>query len=391
MLRRILTVVIAAAVIAALAWALWPQPVAVEVAAIGRQTITVHVTEEGKSQIREVYQVSAPIAGEVLRLNLHAGDEVVADQTVVASIKPPPPALLDARARRMAESAIEAAKAAVDLAQAQLSQAEAQLVFAIDEYNRAKLLDRKGTISKRVYEQAILAAAVAKTEVARTRANLLVQKRNLESAEAALIEDGGRGGACCVEVRAPVSGRVLKVLAESERVVQAGTPLIELGNPADLEIVVDLLSRDAVGLAPGAAAAIEGWGGPPLRARLLRIDPAAVTKLSALGIEEQRVTAVLELADPPELRAGLGHGFRVEVRIETMTVANAVAVPMGALFRKGEDWAVFKSQGGVAHFAVVELGARNGDVAEVLTGLAEGDVVILHPSDQVAEGVAISH
>lgn len=391
MLRRILTIAVAIAVVAALAWALWPKPVAVEVATIGRQAITVHVSEEGKSRIREVYQVSAPIAGEVLRLNLHAGDEVIAQQTVVASIKPPPPALLDARARRIAESAVEAAKAAVDLAEAQLAQAEAQLVFAVDEYNRAKLLDRKGTISKRAYEQAILAAAVAKTDVARARANLLVQQRNLESAEAALIEGGGSGGTCCVDVRAPVTGRVLKVLAESARVVQAGTPLIELGDPSDLEIVVDLLSRDAVGLAAGADATIEGWGGPPLKAKLLRIDPAAITKVSALGIEEQRVTAVLALVDPPAARTGLGHDFRVEVRIETMTVENAVAVPMAALFRRGQDWAVFKSQDGVARFAIVELGARNGEVAEVSAGLVEGDVVILHPSDQVAEGVTVSH
>ncbi len=336
--------------------------------------------------------MSAPTAGELLRLNLHAGDEVVARQTVIASIKPPPPALLDARARRMAEAAVEAARAAVDLAQAQLAQAQAQLVFAVDELNRATLLDRKGTISKRVYEQAVLAAAIAKTDVARAQANLLVQQRNLESAQAVLTEGAGNGGnTCCVDVRAPINGRVLKVLVESERVVNAGTPLIELGDPSDLEIVVDLLSQDAVGIKPGATATIESWGGPVLPAEVVRIDPAAITKVSALGIDEQRVSTVLKLTGQSELNTRLGHDFRVEVRIETMKVDNAVAVPMGALFRKGQDWAVFKSVDGVARYAAVELGARNAEVAEVKSGLAEGDVVILHPSDEVAEGVTISH
>lgn len=391
MLRRIVTGLVVLAVVAALAWALWPKPVPVEVATIGRQTIAVHVEEEGKSRIREIYQVSAPIAGELLRLNLHAGDEVVARQTVIASIKPPPPALLDARARRIAESAVEAAKAAVDLAEAQRAQALAQLVFAVDELNRATLLDRKGTISKRVYEQAVLAAAIAKTDVARAQANLVVQQRNLESAQAALSEGGNGGNTCCVDVRAPINGRVLMVLVESERVVNAGTPLIELGDPGDLEIVVDLLSRDAVGISPGATATIESWGGPALPAEVVRIDPAASTKVSALGIEEQRVATVLKLTGPSDLNTRLGHDFRVEVRIETMNVNNALAVPMGALFRTGQDWAVFRAVDGVARFAMVELGARNSEVAEVKSGLAEGDVVILHPSDEVAEGVAIAH
>lgn len=392
MLRRIITIVAIAAVLGALAWALWPKPIAVETAVIGRQTIEVDVEEEGKSRIRDVYVVSAPISGEVLRLNLHAGDEVVARQTIVASIKPPSPALLDARARKMAETAVDAAKAAVELAQAQLEQARAQLVFAVDELYRATALDRKGTISKRVYEQAVLAAAVAKTEVARANANLLVQQRNLQSAQAALIEgEGGGGNACCVDVRAPINGRVLRVLSESERVVQAGTPLIELGDPGDLEVIVDLLSRDAVGIGPGAEALIEGWGGPPIKAVVDRIDPAAVTKVSALGIEEQRVTTVLKLAEPPANWERLGHDFRVTASIVTWRGENMVAVPMGALFRRGADWAVFTAKDGAAKLQMVELGQRNSDAAEVKGGLAEGDTVILHPSDEVQDGGKITY
>jgi HlyD family secretion protein len=194
-----------------------------------------------------------------------------------------------------------------------------------------------------------------------------------------------------MDVRSPITGRVLRVLAESEQVVLAGTPLIELGDPADLEVVVELLSRDAVGIAPRAKASIEGWGGAALAAEVVRIDPAAKTKVSALGIEEQRVTTVLRLSEAPDVRARLGHDFRVEVRIETQKVENAIAVPTGALFRKGADWAVFRDQDRVARLAVVELGARNADVAEVRSGLAEGDTVILHPNDEVADGVAIAH
>lgn len=392
MLRRLITVAAVAAVVAALAWALWPKPITVETAAIGRQTIEVHVEEEGKSRIREIYTVSAPISGELLRLSLRAGDAVVARQTVIASIKPPSPPLLDARARKMAETAAEAARAAVELAGAQLAQAQAQLVFVVDDLNRATALDRKGTISKKAYEQAVLAAAVAKTDVARARANLLVQERNLENAQAALIE-GERGGGdnCCVEVRAPINGRVLRVLTESEQVVQAGTPLAELGDPADMEVEVDLLSRDAVGIGPGAEATVEGWGGPPIRAVVDRIDPAAVTKVSALGIEEQRVATVLKLTDPPQSWARLGHDFRVTARILTWRGDNLVAVPMGALFRRGADWAVFTAKDGAARLQVVELGARNSDVAEVKAGLAEGELVVLHPSDEVQDGGKISY
>jgi len=207
-----------------------------------------------------------------------------------------------------------------------------------------------------------------------------------------LIEgEGGGGNTCCVDVRAPINGRVLRVLTESEQVVQAGTPLVELGDPADMEVEVDLLSRDAVGIGPGAEATVEGWGGPPIKAVVDRIDPAAVTKVSALGIEEQRVTTVLKLVDPPQSRAKLGHDFRVTVRILTWRGDKLIAVPMGALFRSGADWAVFTAKDGTARLQVVQLGARNADVAEVEAGLAEGELVVLHPSDEVQDGGKISY
>ncbi len=394
MIRRFITFIITVAVIAALGWALWPKPVSVETAVIGRQAIDVTVDEEGKARIRDVYKVSAPISGELLRLNLHAGDKVVAGETVLASIKPAAPPLLDARARKLAETAIHAASAAVELAFAQLKQAEAQSGFMAGELSRAAELLHRGTIAQKVYDKAALDAAVAKAAVEQARANLEVQRSNLDSAQAALIEGIGAGHSaedCCVDVKAPVSGEVLRVVTESEQVVAAGSPLIELGNPEDLEVVADLLSRDAVGIARGARATVDGWGGPALAAEVREIDPAAVTKVSALGIEEQRVTAILKLLDPPQAWKRLGHDFRVSVHIVAWHADDLTAVPMGALFRRGGDWAVFKADGAVARLQVVEIGAQNAEVAEVKSGLKAGDTVILHPSDAVKDGVKIAH
>lgn len=389
--RRLISVLIVMAVLGALAWALWPKPVAVETAVIARRDIAVFIEDEGKSRIRDVFTVSAPISGQMLRVNLHAGDEVVEKLTIVASIKPADPGLLDARSRRVAEAAAGAARAGVDLAAAQVRQAEAQLGFLRNELTRATTLVRGGTISERAFEKAKLDAETAAAALESVKAALMVRQRELESARAALIEgSSGAAPACCVEVRAPVSGRILRILTESEQVVQAGTPLAEIGDPGDVEIAADLLSRDAVQIKPGAAAVIEGWGGGPLAAKVSRIDPSATTKVSALGIEEQRVPVVLTLDGDPKTWAGLGHGFRVVARISLWRGENLLAVPIGALFRQGADWAVYVAEAGAARLKMVKLGARNQDVAEVTDGLAEGMVVILHPSDLVSDGVAVS-
>ena len=389
MLRRLLMLVILLAAAGALIWALWPRPVPVETAAIGRRTIEIAVEEEGKSRIRDVFTVSAPIAGQMLRVNLHAGDAVTKDQTIVASIQPADPGLLDARTRKVAEAAVEAARAGVDLATAQVREAEAQLAFAEEELNRATTLVRRGTISERAFDKAKLDVETAAAAVESAKAQLRVRQRELESAEAALIEGGGGGTTCCTDVRAPVSGRVLRVLTESEQVVLAGTPLVEIGDPADLEIVADLLSRDAVRVRPGASAVIDGWGGPPLAASVTRVDPAAVTKVSALGIEEQRVSTILTLSGEPASWADLGHDFRVVARISLWKGDNLLAVPIGALFRKGADWAAYVVTDGKAELRTLTIGARNTEYAEVTEGLSEGDTVILHPSDRVEDGVAV--
>lgn len=393
MLRRIIWIVVALAVVGAAVWALWPRPVEVETATVERRSLQIAVEEEGTSRIREVFTISAPVAGELNRMTLHAGDPVVAGETVLASIRPAGPGLLDERSRRMAEAAVDAAQAGVTLAETQIAQAETQLRFAESELERSTALAERGLIPESTLERATLEVSVARTNLQTALATLEVRRRELESARAALIvgADGGTASeACCVEVRAPISGRVMRVVTESEQVVQPGTPLMELGDPSDLEIVVDLLSRDAVRVELGASATIEGWGGPVLKAKVERIDPAAVTKVSALGIEEQRTTVVLSLLDPPEVWARLGHGYRVVARILLWEGRDLVTVPMSAVFRQGEDWTVFVVADGRAELRTVELGERSADYAEVRSGLTEGEAVIIHPSDTITGGTAVA-
>ena len=386
-MRRFLPpLVIALAVVAGLVWAFWPRPLTVEVAQVMRQPLAVQIEEEGTARISEVFTLSAPIGGKLTRISLDPGDPVMERETVVAQIGPVVPALLDDRARAVAQAGLDAAKAAVDLAQAQLAQAEASRDFARTEANRARALFDRQTVSQQARDAALLAEASAEAALASAEANLAVRERERDSAQA-VLEGGGEGGlgGCCVRLTAPVSGRVLRVLTEDEQVVQPGTPLIEIGNPGKLEITVDLLSRDAVRLAPGAAAEIVDWGGPPLAARVARIDPAAETKVSALGIEEQRVEVVLRLSGPRSDWQGLGHGFRVVARIDVWRAQDVLTVPVGALFRDGSDWAAFSMQEGRAVLRRLQLGERNAAFAQVLDGLTEGETVIVHPPDTLVE------
>lgn len=388
MLRRLTIACILLAVAAALGWAFWPRPVPVELATIARRDITLTVEEEGKARIREIYTVSSPITGQTLRIGLHAGDVVEKDQTVV-SLRPAAPGLLDARLRRVAEAAAAAASAGVDLATAEVKQADAELAFLRTELTRTERLASQGNISESARDKARLAVETGLAALDSAKASLGVRQRELERAQAALIETGSSEGPCCTDLKAPVSGRILRVLAESEQVVQPGAPLVQIGNPADLEIAADILSREAVEIRPGAEAVIDGWGGPPLPARVTRIEPSAITKVSALGIEEQRVAVVLALTGPAA-PAGLGDGFRVIVRITVWQGNDLIAVPVAALFRDGGNWAVYRIDNGRARLRHVSLGRRNDSFAEVVSGLDVNDSVVMHPSDQLADGVATS-
>jgi HlyD family secretion protein len=397
-LRRLVLGLAGAAVLAGAVWAFWPRPLTVETAVIGRQDMEVTVEDEGLSRIRDLYTVSAPISGKLLRLNLRPGDTVTAAQPV-ATLNPTAPGLLDTRARAIAQSNVSVAQSAVEQAKALRQQAEAQAGFARRELERSQSLAGRGIIPEQVYQKAQLELSIAQSALDAADATLIARQRELESANAALIggeivpgvnDNAGAIGQDWVVVTAPIAGRVLSLLTTSEQVVAAGTPLLILGDPANLEVTVDLLSRDAVAVNPGDAATVEGWGGPPLRAVVERVDPAAVTRTSALGIEEQRVAVVLSLVDAGPAQERLGHNFRVIVRIVVWHGENLTVLPMGALFRQREDWDVYVVAGGRARARKVVLGHQNADFAEVRSGLAPGETVILYPSDRISDGSLVA-
>ncbi|CAN5334485.1 HlyD family efflux transporter periplasmic adaptor subunit [soil metagenome] len=392
-IKRIAMIAVLAVLAGIVVYALRPAPLSVDVAVIERGALAVTVDEEGVARIRDVFRVSAPLAGTLKRLPVNVGDTVTRTTTVVATIEPAAPTLLDARTRREFESTAGAARAAVSLAEAQVRGAEAAQRLARSDVDRTNRLAAGGTVSERTAQQAATEFDTAVAAVEQARATLNLRRSELDSAEARLMDPAdlaGKDGDCCVPVTAPADGVVLKLIAESEQVVPAGAPLVEVGNPANLEVVVRLLSSDAVGVKAGAVATLTDWGGLPLNAWVRRIDPAAYTKVSALGIEEQRVDVRLELTDPPELWSGLGHDFRVMVHIRTWRGADVTLVPIGALFRRGTDWSVFRVADGVARATPVIIGHRNATAAEVTSGLSAGDTVVLHPSDRVVDGVSVA-
>ncbi len=394
-IKRILAIFAVVVVVAIVVYALMPAPVGIDVAVIGRGPLEVTVDEEGIAQIRDVYRVSAPISGKLNRIPVDVGDRVSKDGPAIAAIQPAEPSLLDVRTQRELQAAVGAARAAVGLAQAQVTSAEASERLAISDLERTQQLAAKGAVSARALEKAVTDVDTARAAVEQAKANLALRQSELASAEAHLFQPGASGvdsgdAHCCVEVMSPTDGVVLKLLVESEQVVAAGTPLIEIGDPKDMEVVVHLLSSDAVEIQAGAPATLTDWGGEGvLNAHVRRIDPAAYTKVSALGVEEQRVDASLDIGDPYDRWQGLGHEYRVMAHIRTWKGGDVAQVPVGALFRRGADWNVFRVVDGKAVLTRILLGHRNTHNGEVVGGLSAGDTVVLHPSDQVTDGVAV--
>lgn len=375
----------------ALAWALWPQPLAVDLAVVARGPLRVTVAAEGVTRVREPYAITAPISGNVGRSPVEVGDQVVQGQTVLAVIHPAEPALMDARSRAQAEAAVTEAEAALALAETNLRRAMSTLSFAQGALDRARALAAAGTISQRALEDAERAFTEAAQALAAARSERDLQQATLARAEAQLIEpDADNGGNGAVHLLAPHSGTVLEVADPSARLVQAGAPLLSIGDLSDLEIEVDLLSSDAVRIAEGADAIVERWGGErDLAARVRRIEPAAFTRVSALGIEEQRVRLRLDFTSPAEDRAGLGDRYRVFVRIVTWQADDVLLVPQSALFRDAGGWAVFTVEDGVAVLTPVHIGHQAEGQAEVLGGLDDGMTVILYPPSTLADGAAV--
>jgi HlyD family secretion protein len=378
---------------AAIAFALWPRPLPVDLATATVAPLRATIEEEGVTRVREVYTVYSPLEGYLLRIDAEAGDAVEANVTELARIEPSPPAFLDVRTAAEQEAAVEAARAARDLAAAEVDRAKAELDFAEGELDRAQRLIRRDAISQRSLDDAERRQRVANAELATAEATLTVREFELRQAETRLLsreEIERYGEACeCVPVTAPVSGVVLRVLRESAGVVSAGAPLVDIGDPGQLEVAVDLLSEDAVQVSPGQKAYVSGWGGPELSATVRRVEPFGRTEISALGIEEQRVDVVLDLDDPPERWNRLGHGFRVDVDVVVFE-GEVLQVPLGALFRAGDDWAVFTAEDGVALQRAVTVGVRSGLAVEIRDGLADGQEVILYPAADLEDGARIT-
>lgn len=390
-------------VLGGLAWFAWPRPIPVDLATVARGKMTVTIDDEGKTRVRHIYTVSAPIAGKVLRIShpfgergisRHVGDLVTADETVVAVMQPTTPGFIDARSREELEAAVASADAAVKQAEADIRRLQAALDFSRTEFQRAQALARTQTISAQAFDRSKFEVESNEAALISAKAQLEVRQFARTSLAARLIDPTSVAAlanpACCVQIRAPVTGRILKIIQGSEAVVQAGTALMEIGDPADLEVVADLLSTDAVQINVDAPVRIEGWGGAPMQGRVVRVDPAGFVKVSALGIEEQRVRTVIDFVEPPEAGLRLGHDYRVVVHVTVWGADDVLTVPVGVLFRRDEDWAVFRLKDGRASTTMVKVGHRNGRMAEVLSGLSAGDRVILHPSDRIKKGVAVA-
>jgi HlyD family secretion protein len=392
-IKRAIGLSVVALVIAATVYALLPQPIGVDIAVIDRGTVEEAVDEEGVARIRDIFRVSTPIAGSVQRLPVKEGDVVRRNVSTIALIRPTAPPFLDLRSRRELEATAEAARAAVDLAESQLNSAASNRDLARANHERATKLMASGNISQRAFDEAVTAWSTAEAEYRQAEANLVLRQKELAAVEARLIEPDGdveaASEACCVVVAAPTDGVVLNVLSESEQVLPAGAPLVEVGDPGNIEIVAHLLSSDAVKIEQGSKARLDDWGGESLAARVTRINPAAYTKVSALGIEEQRVDVVLDLVDPQAAWGRLGHEFRVMVHIPLWRDDNAIRVPIGALFRRGSEWAVFRVVDDKADLTPVIIDHRNNRWAEVVSGLEPGDEVILHPSDRIENGTKV--
>lgn len=387
--KRSAVAAILVAIAGAIVWSLLPEPVPVEAVTIARGPLTVTVDEDGQARVQDRYTIAAPLVGTLARIELEPGDSLSAG-AVVARIAPVPPPLLDVRSRREIEGQVAVARARQAQAAAVVERAQANQRYQASELARVRKLVERGALAGVELERQELAADVARRELESARFGGAIAADELATARALLArmqQPGAEGDE--VVVRSPVSGRVLRVIAQSAGVVAPGTPLVEVGDPSRLEIVVDVLTADAADIEAGTPVELTGWGGPPLRGAVRLVEPSAVTRVSALGVEEQRVAVVIDLLDPPSAWRGLGDGWRVDARIAVWSAPDVVQVPLGALFRDDDSWAVYVVADGRARLRRIDLGRRGESLAEVKQGLAPGERVVFHPSERVADGTRI--
>jgi HlyD family secretion protein len=389
-IRRILIALAVLAVVGLIVVAWVPNPVEVEVAEVSRGALVVTVNEDGRTRVKDRYTVSAPVTGNLARPELDAGDSIEQEQ-VIARLVPLPPPLLDSRTRAEAKARLDAAIAAKRQAQAAVNRARFQRDFAKQEAERALAVVQQGGLARSDADRAVSTYRSSQEELRSAEFGERVSEHQRKLAQTTLMQLSGQGqDGEQMEILSPVAGQVLKVFQESEGVVQSGTPILELGDPAALEIVVDVLSQDATRISPRDSVLIERWGGKnPLRGHVRVVEPSAFTKLSALGVEEQRVNVIIDMDEDRESWQSLGDGYRVEARISVWEGKDVLRVPASAVFRSEESWAAFVVEDGEATVRAVELGESNGIETEVLSGLEEGEMVIAYPSDSVRDGVSV--
>ena len=377
-------------VVALIIWGLWPKPVLIETGTAARGPLTVRVSEEGKTRVRNRFVVAAPVAGKMCRVLLKPGDEVAAGETLLTTVEPAASPLLDPRARAQAEAVVSMHEAARKQAAETLEARRAALKMADSDRDRMRAVTRPGSLSDSARDQMEADSAMKGAELRAAEFSLQVTDYELAQARAALERPASVTPGNLVEVKSPVSGRVLKVMQESEMVVTPGTQILEIGDPADIEIEAEILSRDAVAIHPGDAVEVEQWGGEtPLKGRVRRIEPAAFTKISALGVEEQRVVVLMDLLEIPQAAKSLGDRYRVEVRVAVWHTEETLVVPAGALFREGNAWETYIFRDGTAQLTAIDAGHSDGRFTEVRSGLSAGDEVLLHPPDTVKDGTAV--
>lgn len=370
---------------------LWPRPVPVEAGKVTRGQMLVTVDEEGMTRVKNRYVVSAPVAGQLRRIDWKAGAVVEAGKTVLATLEGSGADFLDARSHAQAEARVRASEATREAMVAQRERAKAAARMYAGDLDRQNRLLADKVLSSQEFDLAQMRARMAEQEERAAEFSLKVAEFELQQARAVLSRSRAGGAAESLVITSPVSGRILRILQESERVVPGGFPLMEVGDPTDLEVRIEVLSRDGVAIQPGARVRLEQWGGAdPLTARVRLVEPSAFTKISALGVEEQRVYVVADFTDPLEKRLTLGDSYRVEARVVVWESAAALRAPAGALFQRGGVWKTFTIEGNTARLRTVKVGRSNGVESEVIDGLQEGARVVVYPGDKVADGMRVA-
>lgn len=367
-------------------WLLQPRAILVDTAPVVSETFTAIVEEDGRTRVRDRFTVSAPLSGRIPRTTLREGDPVKIGQ-LITTITPNVPPLIEPRSRQELEERLGAAQAALEEASALKERADVLLSRVRTDFERSAQLQKKGVVSVAQLERDMFAFESAKREALAAERRYHAAEHLLEQARAALKRSSEPITDESFPVSSPIDGCVFSVIRKSEGVVSIGEPLFELGDPSDLEVVVDLLTTDAAQIKAGAPVILDRWGGAePLEGRVRRVEPSGFTKISALGVEEQRVWVIIDITSPRREWASLGDGFRVDVKITVETIENATVVPTGALFRRGEAWYVFVVESGFARLQQVDLQRRSGRLAAISRGLRPGDAVVVYPPAALADG-----